>query len=395
MTPKSRPVPSRTIAFLAAASFASAASVRACDPILAEIGASFAVTPGVAARVVTVFGATYACAQLAYGFVGDRFGKLETVCIATLLSALTAAFCAFATTLNELTVARVAAGGTAAAIIPLSMAWIGDEVDYHHRQAVIARFLTGQILGLVLGQVISGIVAEYFGWKFVFWVLTSFFLVCGLALGRELLKRKERHIPEKITLRVGLGRWTRMLRKPWVAVVLATVFFEGAALFGGYAFVGSYLKERFNSPYDLIGSVVSAFGLGGLMFAIAAPAFVTKFGERGLAAMGGAILVTAFAALSVVPGTLVAAPATLAIGLGFYMLHNTLQTNATQMAPALRGLAVSSFATCFFMGQSVGVALGAPIYDRTGGVPLFLGAGIALLSLGLIFSLTLKYRPKE
>jgi len=395
MKPKTGPIPSRTIVFLAAASFASAASVRACDPILADIGMSFGVTPGVAARVVTVFGATYALSQFVYGFIGDRFGKLETVCVATVLSAFTAALCAFADSLNFLTAARVVAGATAAAIIPLSMAWIGDEVDYYHRQPVIARFLMGQILGLILGQVISGFVAEHLGWRFVFWILAGFFLIFGLALGRELLRRDKRPVAEKIALRVGFSRWGRMLRKPWVAVVLGTVFLEGAALFGGYAFVGSYLKERFAAPYDLIGLIVSAFGIGGLMFAITAPILVTKLGERGLAAIGGTILAAAFATLTMVPTTSVAAPVTIAAGLGFYMLHNTLQTNATQMAPTLRGLAVSSFATCFFMGQAVGVALGGPIYDRAGGVPLFLGTGLVLLALGLVFSVSLKFRPKE
>lgn len=389
MKQKPRPVPGRTIVFLAAASFASAASVRACDPILADIGASFSVTPGAAARVVTVFGATYACAQLAYGFIGDRFGKLETICIATLFSALTAILCAFADTLNSLTLARVMAGGSAAAIIPLSMAWIGDEVDYHHRQAVIARFLTGQILGLVLGQVIAGVVAEHFGWRYVFWVLAAFFLIFGLALGRELLMRKTRIIPEPVAFRVVFGRWGRMLRNRWVLMVLATVFVEGAALFGGYAFVGSYLKDRFGTSYDIIGLIVSGFGLGGLVFVAGAPAFVRWLGERGLAVGGGIVLLVSFAALAIVPTALVAAPVTISIGFGFYMLHNTLQTNATQMAPTLRGLAVASFATCFFMGQSVGVAFGAPVFDYTGAIPLFLTAGLILAALGFAFRLGL------
>jgi len=50
------------------------------------------------------------------------------------------------------------------------------------------------------------------------------------------------------------------------------------------------------------------------------------------------------------------APLIAAIGAGFYMLHNTLQTNATQMAPAARGLAISLFAFCYFLGQAAGVA---------------------------------------
>ena len=45
------------------------------------------------------------------------------------------------------------------------------------------------------------------------------------------------------------------------------------------------------------------------------------------------------------------------MGMGFYMLHNTLQTNATQMAPERRGTAVSQFAASLFIGQSVGVAI--------------------------------------
>ena len=39
----------------------------------------------------------------------------------------------------------------------------------------------------------------------------------------------------------------------------------------------------------------------------------------------------------------VAPLATSTIGLGYYMLHNTLQTNATQMTPEARGTAVAGF----------------------------------------------------
>src|SRR3712207_7161731 len=51
--------------------------------------------------------------------------------------------------------------------------------------------------------------------------------------------------------------------------------------------------------------------------------------------------------------------AVLAIGLGFYMLHNTLQTNATQMTPEARGTAVSVFSSALYIGQMAGVALGS------------------------------------
>ena len=66
------------------------------------------------------------------------------------------------------------------------------------------------------------------------------------------------------------------------------------------------------------------------------------------------------------PVVWLAIPAIALIGLGFYMFHNTLQTNATQMAPEARGLAMSLFAFTLFVSQSIGVAVAAPV--QTGGV---------------------------
>ena len=60
------------------------------------------------------------------------------------------------------------------------------------------------------------------------------------------------------------------------------------------------------------------------------------------------------------------------------MFPNTLQTNATQMAPEARGLAVSLFAFSLFIGQSIGVALAAPIVDQHGAPPVFIAAAILL-----------------
>jgi len=392
MDAQPRPVPSRTIAFLAAASFASAASVRACDPILPEIANAFDTSVGVAAHVVTVFGVTYAFSQLAYGLIGDRFGKLETIAVATLASALTALLCGFATSLDFLVFARLLAGGTAAAIIPLSIAWIGDEVDYGERQPVIARFLTGQILGLILGQAVAGIVAEHVGWRMVFVFLAAFFLVSGIALAHELFQRHERTKRGPAPIRDAFHQLGMLVRRPWVLVVLACVFVEGAALFGGYSFVGADLRERFQAPYDLIGAIVGGFGLGGLVYAAAAPVFVRRFGERGLALLGGLVLAAAFAIVGFVPRAVTAAPVTIVAGLGFYMLHNTLQTNATQMAPEARSLSLALFANCFFFGQAVGVSFGGPAFDRIGGAPLFIVAGLVLALVGLAFYLALAQR---
>ncbi len=89
--------------------------------------------------------------------------------------------------------------------------------------------------------------------------------------------------------------------------------------------------------------------------------------------------------LSVAPSFAWALPCLLIVGAGIYMLHNTLQVNATQMAPESRGAAVALFALCLVTGQSVGVWLGGLVVDKVGTVPLFLISAACLPLLALDF----------
>jgi YNFM family putative membrane transporter len=133
-------------------------------------------------------------------------------------------------------------------------------------------------------------------------------------------------------------------------------------------------------------------GLGGLLYPLSVRPLVRGLGERGLALYGGVALASAFAAVALGP-LWVLAPAIVLLGLGLHMLHNTLQTNATQMAPEARGPAVSTFANVLFMGQAGGVWLGGLVIDRAGFAPVFIVAGAALSMMGVLFALMLQSRP--
>ena len=80
------------------------------------------------------------------------------------------------------------------------------------------------------------------------------------------------------------------------------------------------------------------------------------------------------------------------IGLGFYMLHNTLQTNATQMSPEARGTAVGVFSAALYLGQTAGVAGFAFAVDRAGGRSVFAAVALLLPLLALWFSRRLRGR---
>ncbi|WP_188607861.1 MFS transporter [Chelatococcus reniformis] len=387
-------VPRRSILLLGFAAFVSAGTARVGDPLLPSIGHAFSVTTGEAAAVMAAFSIAYGLLQAFYGPIGDSLGKYRMVALTALLSSVGVGACALADSLEALAAARLLSGATAAAIIPLSMAWIGDVVPYQQRQPVLARFLSGQILGVVLGQAGGGVLSEIMGWRQVFVVLALLYLVAAVGLGLELLRPGHRRsVPGTGGALAGMRQMFGLLRRPWPATVVATVFLEGAVVFGAYAYVGAELQHRFGVGPGAAGIILAAFGIGGLAYAFSARRLVARLGEGGLARLGTAGLGVALLAIALAPALWLAPLATVLCGLSFYMFHNTLQTNATQMAPEARGSAVSLFAAAFFLGQTAGVAVIGPFFDRHGGVPPLIVAAIMIPLLGLWFAARLKRRP--
>jgi predicted MFS family arabinose efflux permease len=165
-------------------------------------------------------------------------------------------------------------------------------------------------------------------------------------------------------------------------------------MFGAFAYVGAHLHQRFGIGPGLVGITIAAFGLGALAYSLAAGWLVRRLGQARLMAIGIALLSSGYVLLGLTPRLWVAPFSVAIVGLGFYMLHNTMQTEATQLAPEARGLSVSMFAIMLFTGQSVGVALAGAVFDRWGGAPIFLGAAAGLLAVILWFRMQFVRRPR-
>lgn len=384
---QSEPVPRFTIVLLSLAALGSGASLRSTDALLPQLVQEFSISLGSASGVITVFSVAYGFAQLLFGPLGDRFGKYFVIACATAASSLTAAICALAPDFSGLLLARLFAGATAAALIPLSMAWIGDVVPYDQRQPVLARFLIGQILGVSVGIFLGGWAADYGNWRLPFILISIWF--GGVALALFALNRRLPDYARRISIGEG-AVWKRLprefayvLSQPWARVILTIVFLEGMAVFGAFAFIASHLHRVHGMALTSAGGVVMLFGLGGCVFAGNSARFVRRLGESGLAAAGGTLAALSIFIVAVAPLQW-ALPACLVAGMGFYMLHNTLQTHATQMAPDRRGAAVSAFASCFFLGQSAGVGLaGLWVETLSTSWVIATGAfGVLIVSLG-------------
>lgn len=365
------------------AAFCSMASMRVCDPMLVVLAHEFGVTVGDASRVISTFAVAYGTLQLFYGPLGDRVGKLRVINAAVLGCALFSLLAALSKDFRLLVLARTLMGASAAGIIPLCLAWVGDQVSYERRQETLASLMSATVTGMMAGQWFGGWAAETLGWRAAFAVLSGLFaLVCGLLYVR--LRSARRAVPLRTEGSYWQQAWQSLglLRVPRVRWVLTVTAIEGALAFGTLAFVPSLLVQHLHLSAAWAGGLMALYGIGGLLYSQFARHWLGRLGESGLARLGSVLVATGLLLLAWVHAVVLAAAACLAAGLGFYMLHNTLQTQATQMAPQARGSALTLFACLLFFGQSTGVLLVARSVDE-GGLPwAYTVAALGMLVLG-------------
>jgi predicted MFS family arabinose efflux permease len=381
---------------LSMAAFASAANIRISDPLLPQVSQDFGVTVGAASVIVTGYTIAYGLLQAFYGPVGDRYGKYLTIVITSAISAIATLSCAFAPSLTVLAIGRFATATASCAVIPLAMAWVGDVVPYERRQAVLSRFISGQLAGMIFGQVAGGVLGDLVGWRMVFVVVAAVYTTAAIALALRLrsdpLTREASNPNAALHPAAIFRQFAELARRPWVRTMLIVVSAEGLLFFGAFAYVGNELHVRFGLGFAAVGAALTGYGAGGLMFTVFARRLLRRLREHGIVRLGGVILAMAFVTLAFAQSLWLMVLAIVASGFGFYLVHNTLQTHGTQMVPEARGTGLALFASLLFIGQSIGVALSALVIDRYGAAPIFLTVAALLPILAFYFAAQLRDR---
>ncbi len=380
---------------LAAGTFFSGIALRLCDGLLPRLAQDFSISAGQAGKVVIAFSLAYSAVQLLFGPLGDRFGKARMVCLALIGCCLMALLAAFAPGFDLLVDARIGWGMMAAGVVPLAMAWIGDNVPYEERQPTLARLLSGTLSGMVAGQLAGGLFAEWaVGWRGAFGAMAVGYGGIGLLLLWRLRGLPVPPPPQAAGLAV-FGRQLRaVLGEPWSWRVLGACWAEGVLLLGPLAFIPAMLHHRFGLGLALASGLVALYAAGGLAYTLFARRIVQRLGERRMVLAGGWLMGAGYLVWMVSPVVWTAAPAALVVGFGTYLFHNTLQTHATQMAPSARGTSVSLFAFSLFFGQAVGVMLAGYAFDHLGHTALLAGSVVLLPLVCLAFARALARRAK-
>lgn len=374
----------RTVLMLATGAGLSVASIYYSQPLLGVMGSDLHARVGVVGMIPTLTQIGYALGILLLAPLGDRHDRRIIILLKGILLTAALLFSGFVPGISDLLVTSFVIGISATMaqdIVPAS----ATLASAAQRGKTVGTVMTGLLLGILLSRVLSGFVAEYFGWRSLY---------IGAALSVIL-----------ITLVI----WHRLPRVPATSTLSYPALFASmshlwlqfkelrrAALSQGLLSVGfsafwSTLAVMLQDTYHLGSAVAGAFGLAGAAGALAAPlagSLADRRGPQVVTLIGAGLATLSFAALFLLP----LLPFQLQIGLivvsaiGFdFGVQATLvahQTIIYGLEPAARSRLNALLFTGVFVGMAVGSALGSLMLEKmgwTGVVALITFSGIASL----------------
>jgi predicted MFS family arabinose efflux permease len=380
------------IMILALSGFASTSAGRSVEPLVGVIARDLVTDPRTVALLAAAFALPYALIQPILGPVADAIGKerIFPICLGTLAVAM--ALCAVAPTIEILFALRVLAGMAAGGVIPMSLGMIGDRVAMASRQVAISRFLAAVILGQLAGSSVSGLLADWIGWRGVFALAAA--LTAGAMVGAVFGFGKAERPQARFNLADALARYRRVVTNRRARFLFAFVFVDGVAFFALLPYIAPALEARGDGGPFEAGLVIAGFAVGGLVYSALVAWLLRVFGLGRMFVGGGIVAGFALAGLAVSGGWVLDAALMVALGLAFYMIHNSYQTQVTEVVPDARASAIALHAFSFFVGQAFGVALFGAGIGALGWTASLMVAAVVATALGLASAWVLVWGPQ-
>lgn len=371
----------RLVLTLGLAAFATAFAGRLTDPLIVVLSHEFNAAPDDVALLGAAYTLPFALIQPVLGPVGDALGKRRVMKACLFILTAMLALCALAGSLWFLFLGRALAGIAAGGVMPLALAVMGDKVPLAGRQVAIARLLVLSISGQAAGGFVSGLMEGWAGWRGPMWLCA--FLALAAAVVMRWQARQEPPEPStRPNAAQAIERYAQLWRTRAAVVLYAAVCAEAILVFGFFPYIAPMLAGRGLGGPPEAGFVVGAFGAGGLVFAVLAPRILARLGQARMVVGGGLVAGASFLVFAASPLLALFILAGLLLGLGFYMIHNSIQTRVTEVAPQARGSATAMHAFSFYCGQSVGVAVFGLVAAGTGLAPALLVCAAGCLGLG-------------
>ncbi|MBQ1090270.1 MFS transporter [Streptomyces sp. B93] len=343
------------------ATFALLYSTQALLPLISgELG----VTASAASWTVAAATGGLAVFVLPMSALSERFGRRAVMTGSLAVAVGVGLLVPFAPSLPVLVALRAVQGAALAGLPASATAYLAEEVRPKALVTAIGLFVAGNSVGGMSGRVITGWVAQEWGWRVAVGVIGGIAVVCAVAF--RVLLPAPRHFSAG-SLRPGV--LVRTVREHLGNPLLRRLYAIGAlfmTVFGGiYTVVGYRLtQEPFSLPQGVVGSIFLVY-LVGTVSASTAGRLVGRLGRRGALYLSGGT--TAAGLLLSLADSLGAVLLGLVlITAGFFAGHAVASSAVSKTATRGRAQASALYQSAYYIGSSVGSTAGAVAFHAGG-----------------------------
>ena len=337
--------------------------------------------------VVTVYAGGQFIGGPLLGRLSDRIGRKPVLVLSLGASAAVLFATAFVDSLVALTLARLAAGLTAGAILTCQ-AVIADQTEPATRAAVLGTLGAAMGFGFVVGPALGAVLADYGFSGACFTAAIALFLNL-VAVAFRFKERPPLASAPMTAVRPGLVHLGRYLSRPVIGRVLIACFLSAIALTALRGSFPMYMQDRFSLSPRGLGMVFTWIGV----FAIFSQGWlvrrlVKRWDEQRVARLGITLLAICLGLLPLVPNlwsTLIVV-AGLALGQGLFIPTLTAVLSRSS-SPHEQGVVLGLGQSSTALARSLGPVSVGLLYDQSMALPYYVAAATGASALLILESL--------
>ncbi len=364
----------RALWALSLAYFVQATGALSVAGSLEPISHAWGLTDAQSARLLAVFGLTFAVgAPLAQVFFG-HIRRRQQVVAGMSVFGLGAFLFALAPDYSVLVLARIVMGLGASLIGPVLVALGSELVKQKERGSAIAMILLGVSMASMVGIPLAAWVANLLGARMLFTLVGA---MSVLSVINIMLS-----VPNSVAgADIRLRQVGQVLTERTSLTAFLVVFFITSGVYDIYAFISPIVRDTWHGDSGSVSVALTVIGVAGIIGNLFVARAARVYSAERLLTAGIALLVVDMVVITLLPGKL----ALLYIALVFWafatdLLWPSQQRRIVEMAdPQTRGISLALTSAFMFCGIGFGSAVASWIYPLYGFYGVMFSAVLFLL----------------
>ncbi len=378
----------RALRALSIAYFVQATGALSVAGSLPAISAAWQLTDAQSARLLSVFGLTFALAAPLVQVLFGHLHRRRLVLTGIALFSLGAFAFVLSPGYNALLASRILMGAGAGFIGPVLVALGSELVHEQQRGRAIGMVLLGVSMASLAGIPLAAWVASLWGAKALFVLVGLLSLLSGLNI---LLTVPDDSAGTRIRLREMAG----VLADGKYLTAFLVVFFITSGVYSFYAFIAPLIRDTYTGGTHAVSAALAVLGVAGVLGNLWVTRAATRFTAEKLLLAGMTLLIVDTALIAVLPkalGVLLAALVVWAFATD--LLWPSQQRRIVELASVRhRGIALALTSAFMFGGIGFGSAVASWIYPLAGFYGL-IGMSVAFILLAML-SLQLSEKRRQ